>query len=280
MRAEVRQQPGADERRLAAARRSDDRHERRLLDLVDQPFDVVVATEEEPLVLRLEPEQPAVGHGFVGQAEGLGGERLTAHPGGQSLHGFGVVEARAEVDPGSLGQELVHRGRVGCRKDHRDHPEVVLRASRTIENEAELIVLPWPRSVRADEDRDRRAGPESDLQLFLPRSPRRQVPLVEERLDPFLGAQPIRNPFDRGLVLARVRQEDVVLLAFSHVVPPTQRSESSHSVRTQAVGSTSTSRSSGSRHRRGFLLCRDPDPRARNCRSAGDGQFFMVAGGE
>src|SRR5205085_1750438 len=44
---QCRQQPGAHQRRLAAARRADHRQEARALELLDQAFDLIFASEEE-----------------------------------------------------------------------------------------------------------------------------------------------------------------------------------------------------------------------------------------
>ena len=206
--AQRRKQAGEDKRRLAAARRANDRDKAVRAHLRDKLADRVVAAAEERRVLLPERLEAPVG---ANRGAKLGRcNRLAAKGGAKRGKAIGLLkDARslAEIDPGQKLQKPSWRRRA-ARHQHRDHRKRRL-ASLADQREFALILLGVADAVLAEKDGDR-AGTVD--RVFKPRNPSKARSKLAAVIKggQALGAQPTVQFRRAGFVAAGVADKYVV----------------------------------------------------------------------
>ena len=212
--ADLRHQPRPDDARLAAAGCADDREEPVRAELLDEVLGQRLTSEEVVGVVLVEHLEPAK-RTDDGRVTELGFVERVGRDAADAVHepvkGGRVVEPGTEVNPGQPREEAGQPPAIGqhrARQDRGDDAELRVGGAPA-QRGTHLLVLPGPEPGRPDEHDARPAGVDRGLERLLPRLPRDEVPRVEEGLQAGV-TETARQLHDRGLVVAVVREEDVV----------------------------------------------------------------------
>jgi hypothetical protein len=149
----------------------------------------------------------AIGGGH-GRNSGSGARSLSLNSADETVKGVFAIQV-GEFNPGSLREKGGNLGRLpeSGEKD-RDDREILITGS-PVQCHQHFLAMPGAESLRAYEDQAGTAVSEPVLQFRLPESPRDEMPLVQERIDPRVE-EPLGKPLHRRLVGAAVAEEDVV----------------------------------------------------------------------
>src|SRR5262245_59124379 len=141
------------------------------------------------------------------------------------MQGFRIVQplGSPKVHPGDSREESGQHaflGEGGAGKEHGDHPEFRLSHPST-QGAAQFFVRPRPTAAGSDHDRASARGVERLLDRLLPRPTRHELPAIEPWAEAGGISESAGEHFDRGVVLAAVRQENVEDVArFGHWALP------------------------------------------------------------